>query len=522
MQGQEKCPRPYGLWSHSGSLCLPPPPRLLHPQDAKLSALTAAVPDVPGFRKILPRSDYIIIPKSSLQDEQSCPPVELCVAPPQASPKGPSLVSSAALETVPGHAGVAEQRLAVEAFAEEAGGLGQPAAVEELAASEVLGRDVLLNAAPLEADEGRQPQRPRLVLEEAFARGSPEHPAAGPAGPHAQAGDSVSLVTVMRVSGLGSAGAAGVGAPGSSRARTQVSRSSRRLAGPRPRPFLRDAPHRREAGPERGAGMMLASVPEAELARQPVVLSGWGFSVSSRLFWQTRWHLEPWGRIFTLSSWAQRREEVFEVGETGRWPREKGGVSAGLSCPGPPGRALIPVMPQPPPCPWRRCRHARHHPEQEGILRQASLPAPAPRPSAIERQRRDLDGGGRRPQGFPGRPGACCGAGAAAWARAFGGVRGVGFFRCVLAWAVGAQGRFTCFLICKMRVAQSRGDGFSPLSLLFFFFWSFWPHVEVPRLGVESELQLPASTPATAAPDPNPLSRAGVEPASSWVPAGSV
>ncbi|XP_047634992.1 HMG domain-containing protein 3 isoform X2 [Phacochoerus africanus] len=166
--------------------------------DAKLSALTAAVPDVPGFRKILPRSDYILIPKSSLQDEQSCPPVELCVAPPQVSPKGPSLVSSAALETVPGHAGVAEQRLAVEAFAEEAGGLGQPAAVEELAASEVLGRDVLLNAAPLEADESRQPQRPRLVLEEAFARGSPEHPAAGPAGPHAQAGDSVSLVTVVR------------------------------------------------------------------------------------------------------------------------------------------------------------------------------------------------------------------------------------------------------------------------------------------------------------------------------------
>ena len=42
-----------------------------------------------------------------------------------------------------------------------------------------------------------------------------------------------------------------------------------------------------------------------------------------------------------------------------------------------------------------------------------------------------------------------------------------------------------------------------------FFFWSFvflgphlW-HMEVPRLGVESELQLPAYTTATAMPDPN-------------------
>ena len=38
-----------------------------------------------------------------------------------------------------------------------------------------------------------------------------------------------------------------------------------------------------------------------------------------------------------------------------------------------------------------------------------------------------------------------------------------------------------------------------------FFFWSFvflGLHTEVPKLGVESELQLPAYTTATATPDP--------------------
>ena len=43
--------------------------------------------------------------------------------------------------------------------------------------------------------------------------------------------------------------------------------------------------------------------------------------------------------------------------------------------------------------------------------------------------------------------------------------------------------------------------------LFFFFFVFLGPpqrHIEVPRLGVKSELQLPAYTSATAAPDPSP------------------
>ena len=50
------------------------------------------------------------------------------------------------------------------------------------------------------------------------------------------------------------------------------------------------------------------------------------------------------------------------------------------------------------------------------------------------------------------------------------------------------------------------GSGFLLLPLPFFFFVFEWPlpwHMEVPRLGVESELQLPAYATATATPDPS-------------------
>ncbi|XP_067588345.1 HMG domain-containing protein 3 isoform X4 [Pseudorca crassidens] len=166
--------------------------------NSKLSALTAVVPDIPGFRKILPRSDYIIIPKSSLQEERSCSQLELCVAQNQMSPRGPSLVSNTALETVPSHAGMAEQCLAVEALAEDVGALAQPGAVQEIATSEILGPDVLLNEASLEVGESHQPYQTSLVIEETLVNSSPDLPTGSLAVPHPQVGESMSVVTVMR------------------------------------------------------------------------------------------------------------------------------------------------------------------------------------------------------------------------------------------------------------------------------------------------------------------------------------
>ncbi|KAF6081405.1 HMG-box containing 3 [Phyllostomus discolor] len=166
--------------------------------NSKLSTLTAVVPDIPGFRKILPRSDYIIIPKSSLQEDRSCPQLELCVAQNQMSPKGPSLVSNSALETVPSHAGMAEQCLAVEALAEEVGAVAQPGAVQEITTSEILGQDVLLEEASLEVGENHQPYQTSLVIEETLVNGSPDLPAASLAVPQPQVGESLSVVTVVR------------------------------------------------------------------------------------------------------------------------------------------------------------------------------------------------------------------------------------------------------------------------------------------------------------------------------------
>ncbi|XP_008013152.3 HMG domain-containing protein 3 isoform X3 [Chlorocebus sabaeus] len=175
--------------------------------NSKLSALTAVVPDIPGFRKILPRSDYIIIPKSSLQEDRSCPQLELCVAQNQMSPKGPPLVSNTAPETVPSHAGMAEQCLAVEALAEEVGALTQSGAVQEIATSEILNQDVLLEDASLEVGESHQPYQTSLVIEETLVNGSTDLPTGSLAVPHPQVGESVSVVTVMRDSSESSSSA---------------------------------------------------------------------------------------------------------------------------------------------------------------------------------------------------------------------------------------------------------------------------------------------------------------------------
>ncbi|XP_016040781.1 HMG domain-containing protein 3 isoform X1 [Erinaceus europaeus] len=166
--------------------------------NSKLSTLTAVVPDIPGFRKILPRSDYIIIPKSSLQEDRSCPQLELCVAQNQMSSKGSSLVPNTALETVSSHAGMAEQCLAVEALAEEVGSLAQPGAVQEIATSEILSQDMLLEEASLEVRESHQAYQTSLVIEESLVNDSPDLPTGSLAVPHAQVGESMSVVTVMR------------------------------------------------------------------------------------------------------------------------------------------------------------------------------------------------------------------------------------------------------------------------------------------------------------------------------------
>ena len=50
-------------------------------------------------------------------------------------------------------------------------------------------------------------------------------------------------------------------------------------------------------------------------------------------------------------------------------------------------------------------------------------------------------------------------------------------------------------------IASESGEFYGEFSILFFFFWPHLWHMEIPRLGFESELQMLAYTTATATPD---------------------
>ncbi|NXC32889.1 HMGX3 protein, partial [Campylorhamphus procurvoides] len=185
--------------------------------NSKASTRTAVVPDIPGFRKILPRSDYIIIPKTTLQEDRSRQSVELCVAQSPAAPEGltaPRNISSVSRDPVQnvlsvdsGQAGVSEQCIAIEGLAEEATAFGQPEAAEEVVASEVLSHyvgpvtekatgDILLDEASLEI-EGQPYQTAQVVIEETLVGSSTDISNGSIAVTRPQVPDGVSVVTVV-------------------------------------------------------------------------------------------------------------------------------------------------------------------------------------------------------------------------------------------------------------------------------------------------------------------------------------
>ncbi|NXP25066.1 HMGX3 protein, partial [Scytalopus superciliaris] len=182
--------------------------------NSKASSRTAVIPDIPGFRKILPRSDYIIIPKSTLQEDRSRQAVELCVAQSPAAPEGltaPRSISSVPRDPVQNvlsvDSGASEQRIAIEGLAEEPAAFGQPEAAEEAVASEVLSHyvgpvtekatgDILLDEASLEI-EGPPYQAARVVIEETLVGSSTDISDGSIAVARPQVPDGVSVVTVV-------------------------------------------------------------------------------------------------------------------------------------------------------------------------------------------------------------------------------------------------------------------------------------------------------------------------------------
>uniref|UniRef100_G1KRJ9 HMG-box containing 3 n=1 Tax=Anolis carolinensis TaxID=28377 RepID=G1KRJ9_ANOCA len=175
--------------------------------NSKLSSLTAVVPDIPGFRKILPRSDYIIIPKGSLQEERNKQHVELCVTQGQTTLEG--LTASANVTNVShgtvhnifsvdsGHVGFSEQCIAIEGVSEDPVSFVQSDAIEEVVASEILTHcDVLLDEASLDVGDSYPYQAASVVIEETVVN-STDASSGTIAVTQPQASDGISVVTVV-------------------------------------------------------------------------------------------------------------------------------------------------------------------------------------------------------------------------------------------------------------------------------------------------------------------------------------
>ncbi|XP_039933825.1 HMG domain-containing protein 3 isoform X1 [Hirundo rustica] len=185
--------------------------------NSKASPRPAVVPDIPGFRKILPRSDYIIIPKTTLQEDRSRQSLELCVTQSPAAPEGlaaPRNAGSVSREAVQnvlsvesGQAGGSERCIAIEGLAEDTAAFAQPEAAEEEVVSEVLSHyvgpvtekvagDILLDEASLEI-EGQPYQTARVVIEETLVSSSTDISNGSMAMARPQVPDGVSVVTVV-------------------------------------------------------------------------------------------------------------------------------------------------------------------------------------------------------------------------------------------------------------------------------------------------------------------------------------
>ncbi|NXM96063.1 HMGX3 protein, partial [Sylvia borin] len=186
--------------------------------NSKASTRTAVVPDIPGFRKILPRSDYIIIPKTTLQEDRSRQSLELCVTQNPAASEGlvarrnvTSVSRGDAVQNIlsvdSGQAGGSEQCIAIEGLPEDTAAFAQPEPVEEAVASEVLSHyvgpviekvagDILLDEASLEI-EGQPYQTARVVIEETLVSSSTDISKGSIAVARPQVPDGVSVVTVV-------------------------------------------------------------------------------------------------------------------------------------------------------------------------------------------------------------------------------------------------------------------------------------------------------------------------------------
>ncbi|XP_030068133.1 HMG domain-containing protein 3 [Microcaecilia unicolor] len=162
------------------------------------------VSDVPGFRKILPRSDYVIIPKTALQEGRSRHHVELCGPVVRSSSTVSQDAVQSILSVVPSHVSVTEQCITIEGLEEESSSFGHSNGGKELVTSELLSQyvspvadkvtdDIILDEATLELEDSHQYQAASVVIEDTLV-GSPT---GGIAMSRPQIPDGMSVLTVL-------------------------------------------------------------------------------------------------------------------------------------------------------------------------------------------------------------------------------------------------------------------------------------------------------------------------------------
>ncbi|XP_072001703.1 HMG domain-containing protein 3 isoform X2 [Engystomops pustulosus] len=141
--------------------------------DSNIKSSTSTISDVPGFRKILPRSEYILIPKRIPEEERQR--VDICVTQPrEAAVLAPATALShnggqSIITLEPGHINISE----VEGLTEERARVTPARAVQEVLPggiytqlSEKLAGEIILNDGTLEIGESSTYPAANVVIEE--------------------------------------------------------------------------------------------------------------------------------------------------------------------------------------------------------------------------------------------------------------------------------------------------------------------------------------------------------------------
>lgn len=129
------------------------------------------ISDVPGFRKILPRSEYILIPKRIPEDERQR--VDICITQPRdTAVLAPSAALShnggqSVITLEPGQIGLSEQLREVEGLTEEANTVQEviPGGLYTQLSEKMAG-EIILNDATLEIGESGTYPAANVVIEE--------------------------------------------------------------------------------------------------------------------------------------------------------------------------------------------------------------------------------------------------------------------------------------------------------------------------------------------------------------------